>query len=216
MSNMWKILAVLLTFAASSPAAAQTAGAAVEPPQPQGGFVDLGVGDADYALGAPDARVVIVEYASLTCPHCADFHADVLPEIRRNFVDTGKVLYVYRDFPLDRAALAGAMIARCSGRDRFFGFIDAMYASQRQWSSAPDPIAALRTLARQGGMSDREFGDCLNDQAVADGVLQGRLDASGKFGVSGTPTVFVNGFRYASGLSAAQYGAILESLLAKP
>ncbi len=212
---MWKIVAVLLVFAAPSPTAAQTVGAAVAP-SPAGGFVDLGVGDADYALGDPEARVVIVEYASLTCPHCADFHAEVLPALRRDFVDTGRVRYVYRDFPLDRAALAGAMVARCSGRDRFFGFIDAMYASQRQWSSAPDPISALRTLARQGGMSDREFGDCLRDRAVADGVLQGRLDASERFGVSGTPTVFVNGFRYASGLSEAQYRAILESLLAKP
>ena len=137
MRNMLKHLAVpvaALLFLTAAPAGAQND--AAKPPAPGGNVADLKPSDKDYALGPKDAKIVVVEYASLTCPHCAQHHTQVLPGLKKEFIDTGKVRYIYRDFPLDRLALGAAMIARCSGRDTFFGFIETFYGSQASWSRA--------------------------------------------------------------------------------
>ena len=139
-----------------------------------------------------------------------------MPTIKEEYIDTGKIRYVYRDFPLDRMALFAAMVARCSGRDRFFGFIDAFYSSQGHWTRSSDPLASLRTISLLGGMSEDEFNSCLGNQKVADEILTARLKATRQFGVSGTPTLFINGYRYGSSLSVDDYRAILDALPAKP
>lgn len=207
---MWK------TLLAATVALAVSAGApqAQEPPAPSGEVADLRIDDSDYALGPADAKVVVVEYASLTCPHCADFHKNVLPGIKKGFIDAGKVRYVYRDFPLDRVALAAASIARCAGRPNFFGFIETFYATQDRWARASDPIAALEKLARLGGMSKEKFDGCLGDAAVGDEILKRRLEASEDFKVTGTPTLFVNGKRYGA-MSLDQFETLLGRLLSE-
>lgn len=207
---MWKTL-----FAATI-ALAVSAGApqAQEPPAPSGDALDLRIDESDYALGPADAKVVVVEYASLTCPHCADFHKNVLPGIKKGFIDAGKVRYVYRDFPLDRVALAAASIARCAGRPSFFGFIETFYATQDRWARASDPIAALEKLARLGGMSKEKFDGCLGDDAIGDEILKRRLEASEDFQVTGTPTLFVNGKRYGA-MSLDQFETLLDRLLSE-
>lgn len=216
MRNMLKKLGITLAtlmFAAMSPALAQNP--AAEPPKPSGTVADMKLTDNDYSMGPADAKIVLVEYASLTCPNCANFHNTVLPGLKKEFIDTGKIRYVYRDFPLDRLALGAAMVARCAGRDSFFGYIDTFYAAQGQWSRASNPVSALGNLARLGGMSQTKYESCLKNVEVQNQILQQRLEASNDFKVQATPTVFVNGERYGGGMSLDQLRTLLNRKLAK-
>ncbi len=207
------VLALAAVSFAASPAFAQDKTS--EPPNPNGTVADLNLTDKEYSLGPADAKVVIVEYASLTCPHCAQFHTEVLPGVKKEFVETGKVRYIYRDFPLDRLALGAAMVARCAGRDSYFGYIDTFYAAQGQWSRASNPISALGNLARLGGMSQARFEACLKNVDIQNGILQKRLEADNDFKVEATPTVFVNGERYGGGMTLDQFRTLLNRKLAK-
>ena len=118
---------------------------------------------AERVLGKAGAPVTIIEYASLTCPHCAAFHKDVLPQLKAKYVDTGKVKIVYRDFPLDGRATLAAMVARCAPPERYFGFLDALFRSQTQWGRAEDPKKALAQIAKVGGMGDAESDACMKN-----------------------------------------------------
>ena len=213
MLNKFGIALAALMLIGSTPALAQNRDA--EPPAPNGKVSDLKLTDKEYAMGPADAKVVMVEYASLTCPHCARFHTAVLPDIKKEFVDTGKVRYIYRDFPLDRVALGAAMVARCAGRDSFFGFIETFYAAQGQWSRASNPISALGNLAKLGGMSQTRFEACLKDVDTQNSILKQRLEASNEFKVQATPTVFVNGERYGGGMTLDQMRTLLNRKLAE-
>lgn len=147
----------------------------------------------DMVLGKAEAPVTIVEYASLTCPHCANFHANVLPEIKKEFVDTGKVKFVFRDFPLDQLAFAGAIVARCGGPEKYFTYLDVLFAQQRQWATAQDPMAALKQIARLGGMPSEQVDKCFGEKALGDYILNQRLEGNQKFNVNSTPTLIING-----------------------
>jgi protein-disulfide isomerase len=149
----------------------------------------------DYVLGKTDAPVTIIEYASLTCPHCAAFDRDTLPKIKENWIDTGKAKLVFRDFPLDGWALRAAMVARCAPPERYFGFIDALFQGQGVWARASNPEAALGRLAKLGGISDDRFQSCMKDEKLADTVAASRLTAEKQYGVESTPTFFINGVK---------------------
>lgn len=163
-------------------------------------------------LGDPAAPVTIIEYASLTCPHCATFHRETLPVLKERYIDTGKARLVFRDFPLDRAALAAATLAHCAGDARYFKFLEAMFANQQSWARASDPVAALRQLTRLGGLSDADAEACLADQSLQDAILQTRLDGEHEFGVNSTPTIFVNGTKAADS-SVASLTALIDPLV---
>jgi protein-disulfide isomerase len=182
-------------------------------PKPIASFPDMKVTEDDFVLGEADAPVTIVEYASLTCPYCAQFHTEVLPVLKSEYVETGKARLVYRDFPLDQLALTGSMVARCAGRDRFLGFIDTLYSAQASWMRAENPLEALERIARLGGMSADDFSACLKNQEVADAVLRQRLEGDKTFNVDSTPTIFINGERYGGGLTIPQFRAIIDSKL---
>lgn len=147
----------------------------------------------DMVLGKSDAPVTIVEYASLTCPHCASFHADILPALKTEYIDTGKAKLIFRDFPLDQLAFAGAVLARCAGPERYFTYLNVLFAQQRQWASAADPKAALVQIARLGGMSAEQFEKCLMDKPLGDYILNSRLEGNQKYNVNSTPTLLING-----------------------
>ncbi|WP_300298479.1 DsbA family protein [Ferrovibrio sp.] len=147
----------------------------------------------DMVLGKADAKVTIIEYASLTCPHCATFHAEVLPAIKTEYLDTGKAKLIFRDFPLDNLAFAGAVLARCGGPDRYFTFLSVLFAQQRQWAGSSDPKAALTQIARLGGIPAEQFDKCLADKALGDYILNQRLEGNQKFNVNSTPTLIING-----------------------
>jgi protein-disulfide isomerase len=146
----------------------------------------------DMVLGRPDAPVTVIEYASLTCPHCAAFHETIWPQLKTQYIDTGKVRFIYRDFPLDEAALRGAQLARCQGStDAFFGFVDILFPQQKSWANQQWP-ANLQSIARIGGISESQFRDCMNNKDLSDAILKMRLDGVEKYKVNGTPTIIVN------------------------
>ena len=147
----------------------------------------------DRILGKPDAPVTIFEYASLTCPHCAAFEKEILPQIKTEWIDTGKAKLVFRDFPLDGSALKAAMVARCAPPERFYGFIDMLFTQQASWGTAADPVPSLGRLAKLGGMGEEQFQACLKDDALQNKILAGRLAAEKEYGVESTPTFFING-----------------------
>jgi len=147
----------------------------------------------DMVLGKAEAPITIVEYASLTCPHCAAFHADVLPALKTEYIDTGKAKLIFRDFPLDQLAFAGAVLARCGGPEKYYTFLNVLFAQQRQWAGSQDPKGALVQIGRLGGVSSEQFEKCLQDKAMGDYILNSRLEGNQKHGVNSTPTLIING-----------------------
>lgn len=170
---------------------------------------DLG----ELVLGDPNAPVTVIEYASLTCDHCGAFHRETLPEFKRRYVDTGKVKLVYRDFPLEPNALRAAVIARCAGPERRYRFIDAFFGHQDGWAHAADPLAALKQLAKLGGLGEAEIDACLADKRLEEAVLQSRLTGQATFDIRSTPTFIINGKAYPGNRSIEDFAEIIDPLL---
>jgi protein-disulfide isomerase len=146
----------------------------------------------DQIMGAADAPVTVVEYASMTCPHCASFHETTYPAMKKKYVDTGKVRFIFREFPLDPLAAAASMLARCAGSDKYFPMIEALFAQQRDWA-VQKPLQPLFAIARQAGFTQQSFDECLANQQLLSGIEEARTRAASKFNVTSTPTFFVNG-----------------------
>jgi protein-disulfide isomerase len=166
----------------------------------------------DHILGDPKAGVTIIEYASLTCSHCAQFHVAVLPELKKKWIDTGKVRLIYRDFPLDQVAAKAAQIAECAGKDRYFGVLDILFRGQMQWAVAQDPVAELAKPLRIAGLGDTEIKACLANQAVADAVVAD-LKGGETLGVNSTPTLFIGGTQYRGSRSIDDIDGVLAKLV---
>lgn len=148
----------------------------------------------DFIMGKDTAPNTIIEYSSMTCPHCARFHVKVLPELKSKHIDTGQARYIMREFPLDNLAFAAAMLARCTGGEKFFPFVDVLYAKQQEWAYGEgDPIPRLFKIAKQAGFTKESFEKCLRDDKLLKGITAIRKLANEKFGVNSTPTLFVNG-----------------------
>jgi protein-disulfide isomerase len=162
-------------------------------------------------IGSADAPNTIVEYASMTCPHCALFQKEVLPQIKTKYIDTGKAKYILREFPLDGLALAAFMVARCSGNDRYFPMVDALFETQPTWAvTGNEGKDKLLLIARQSGMSKEEFDKCLADKAMFDKIVEIRRRGNEEFGVDSTPSFFVNGKRLGTQHELKDFDAILE------
>jgi protein-disulfide isomerase len=146
----------------------------------------------DEVQGKADAPVTIVEYASMTCGHCATFHTKTYPVLKQRYIDTGKVRYIMREFPLDPLAAAGFMLARCAGPDKYYPMIEVLFQKQDQWA-VQQPIPPLTAIAKQAGFTQEKFESCLSDQKILDGIEATRTRGSEKLGVNSTPTFFVNG-----------------------
>jgi len=145
----------------------------------------------DMALGADEgAKVTIVEYASATCPHCAAFHKDVWPKLKTDYIDTGKIRFIFREFPLNDPALAAFMIARAAPKESYFPLIGVFFDTLETW--AKDPANGLLNIAKQAGFTQEKFDATLKDEKLAKGIMEIR-DGGVKFGVQGTPTFFLNG-----------------------
>jgi len=146
----------------------------------------------DEIQGQADAPVTIVEYASMTCPHCSHFHETTYPEMKKKYIDTGKVRFIFREFPLDPLAAAAAMLARCAGKDKFFPLIDAFFAQQKDWV-VQKPLQPMFAIAKQAGFTQQSFDECLANQQLPTGLEEQRTRATQKFNVNSTPTFFING-----------------------
>jgi protein-disulfide isomerase len=169
----------------------------------------------DRILGNPEAPITIVEYASLTCPHCAHFANDVLPELKKEWIDTGKAKLVLRDFPLDEPALRAAMIARCAPPERYYAFADTFFTAQEKWVRSGDYREALARLAKLGGMGQAEFDTCIKNTELENKIVEGRLRATQELEVTSTPTFFVNGSKFAGAPTKEEFEKLLSGLAAK-
>ena len=146
----------------------------------------------DEVMGKADAPITVIEYSSLTCPHCAKFHADTFPQVKKDWIDTGKVKFILRDFPWDPLAQAASMISHCSG-DRYFAFIDTFFHSQQNWEHASSPLDALKGIARLGGMPADEVDKCLQNHQLLNEIEARKTDGEKVYGVDSTPTFIING-----------------------
>lgn len=171
----------------------------------------LAVQPTDHVMGDANAPILMIEYASFTCPHCAAFHTQILPEIKKKWIDTGKVKLVYRDFPLDQAAAKAAQLAECTNKDRYFPVIDMIFRTQPQWITGSDPVAELAKGLRIAGMGDNEVKACLANTAIADAVIADYRGGEA-LGVNSTPTIFVNGEMFKGGRTADEFDALFTKL----
>ena len=148
----------------------------------------------DVVMGKEDAPVTIIEYASMTCPHCKRFHEQVMPEIKKTYIDTGKAKYILRPFPFDgdRRGEAAFMLALCAPNGNYYAMIDALFSTQQTWGGRGNPVPELLRLSKLAGMSEESFKACLGNQELLTKVIEGRNKAVKDFDVRATPTVFVN------------------------
>lgn len=166
----------------------------------------------DVILGKPDAKATIVEYASMTCSHCAAFHANTWPALKAKYIDSGKARFILREFPLDPLAAGGFMLARCAG-DKREAMIDLLFKQQRNWAFVEKPVDALAALVKQAGFTQESFEKCLTDQALLDGVLAVKNQGQNDFKVDSTPTFFINGNKYPGAMSIDEFDKILSPIV---
>jgi protein-disulfide isomerase len=169
----------------------------------------------DMALGPADAKVTITEYASMTCPHCAAFNDQVFPKIKAEFIDTGKVRYVFREFPLDIKAAAGSMLSRCIANgdpSKYFAVTDLLFKSQADWVMK-NTTESLSRIGKQAGLSQQQVDDCLKDQALLDKIAADQKYASEVLKVDSTPTFFINGDKIKGEASLEEFEKKINPLL---
>jgi len=167
----------------------------------------------DEVEGSADAPITVVEYASMTCPHCAHFHETTLPAITEKYINTGKVRFIFREFPFDPRAAAAFMLARCAPGDKYFAMVDVLFKQQAVWAHVQNARAPLENIAKLAGFTQESFEACLTNQKLLDDINAVRERASADFGVNATPTFFINGKKYSGALSVEQMSAIFDALL---
>ncbi len=167
----------------------------------------------DKIIGAEDAPVTVVEYASMTCGHCANFHSRTYPDLKKEYIETGKVRFIFREFALDTVAAAAFMLARCAPDEKYFDVIDVMFAQQRNWAFSENPVQSLLEFSKQIGFTQESFEACLTDQELYAAVDGSKNRAASEFGVRSTPTFFVNGEMHPGALSIEEFRDIIDKHL---
>jgi protein-disulfide isomerase len=178
-----------------APAAPATPAASATPDllaAPAASKIDVAAAMKDRVLGSESAPVTIIEYASLTCPHCAHFEKEILPEVKKRLIDTGKAKLIYRDFPLDQFALKAAMMARCIPADKYYNMIELLFDNQDRWTKAKDPMEGLAQLGSLAGMSDADFKSCTENHDLETAILTHMQEAQNKYKAQSTPTFIFN------------------------
>ena len=171
----------------------------------------------DMVLGAKDAPVIVVEYASMTCPHCAHFDETAYPQIKKNYIDTGKVRWILREFPLDPLAAAAFMMARCAAdgsAPKYYDMVNTLFRQQDTWA-VRKPIPPMLAIAKQAGMTEEKFKACLSDQKQLDKVQAERKRAIDQFKVKATPTFFIDGTSAEGALEYEAFAKLLDAALKK-
>lgn len=202
MSKIWMSLAagLVLVGLIGSPTARAAA------PQPT---------SEDRILGKADAPITIFEYASFTCPHCADFDQNTLPKLKTDWIDTGKARLIYRDFPFDEGALKAAMLARCAPPEQFYGFVDVLFHSQKTWAVSRNVEEALGKFAKLGGMSDEAFAACMKNNSLKLQISTTEFQAQKDYGINSTPTFFINGTKVTGNLPYSEFEKALNQAMPK-
>ena len=145
----------------------------------------------EKVLGDPGASVTIIEFASLSCPHCAEFHKTRFDWLKENYIDTGKVRFIFRDFPLNRPALLGSMVAHCADPSKYFAYLSLLFKNQEKWAFSQPVEEQLVKLARVSGMGQEKLLNCLEDEALAEKIIQSRLDSQNTYNIESTPSFLV-------------------------
>lgn len=169
----------------------------------------------EVSIGKPEAPVLIIDYSSLTCHHCANFYLDVIPQIQKKYVDPGYVRIVFRDFPGDKVSLEAHQIAWCKGEIKYLDFVKLLYSTQEKWLSAPDPIAALKSIVAQNGISAEQFDAALKNQELLEKIISVRLEGQQKYKINATPTIIINAKMHNKALSMQEIDDILKPILEK-
>ncbi len=167
----------------------------------------------EKALGDENAPVTIIEYASMTCGHCASFHKRTWPDLKKEYIETGKVRFVFREFPLDPVAAAAFMLARCAPQDKYFEIVDTLFENQRSWAFTDNPYQSMLDFSKQIGFTQESFEECLTNQGLLDAVNAVKDRGANEFGVNSTPTFFINGERVSGALSIEEMGKLIEENL---
>ena len=167
----------------------------------------------DNFLGNANAKVVVIEYASLSCPHCARFNADVFPQVKTNYIDKGLVKWVYRDYPLNNPAYLAAVLAHCASPMRYFGLVDKLFRNQDFWAAADNPPQALKQFALSEGIDEKTYDACLNDQALKDKIISRLKEASDKYKVDATPSFLIQGSLHSGEISYDDLKKLLDAAL---
>lgn len=207
--------------AEATASAAETTAATVDAPiDPAAPVVNAANPDVimggEFTLGDADAPITVIEYASMTCSHCASFHNDTAAEpstysqVKAKYIDTGLVKFVFRPFPLDGLALRASMLASCSGPSRYEAFTKVLFAQQRQWATSEDPMAELKQIARMGGMSGAAFDQCMENEPLAESIVETRQKGAKEFNIGSTPSFVIEGKLYAGALSMEQFEEALK------
>ena len=184
-------------------------------PRPAGaGITPVEAAMAEKVMGRDDAPVTIIEYSSLGCPHCAQFHRDTLPAIKKAYIDTGKVRLVYRDFPLGNLALAASMLARCTPPSRFFGMLEILFRNQAKWSTSNNPLGELERMGRMGGLSAADVDACLKSRPLSNAIRKVAEDAQRDFGIQSTPTFVIDDKSVPGALTFDELRTIIDRALA--
>ncbi|MDC0737904.1 DsbA family protein [Cognatishimia sp. SS12] len=181
---------------------------------PQANDLDTS-GIPEMFLGDENAPITMIEYASYTCPHCANFHQTVYPQLKADYIDTGKVKFVYREVYFDRYGLWASLIARCGGQERFFGISDLLYKSQSDWARAGDPVAiadAIRKVGRLAGLGEEQLQSCIQDEEHAKELVAWYQNNAAADDITGTPSFVINGTKY-SNMPYADMKEILDGQL---
>lgn len=216
------VLAViaLVFISPNSFAAMQKPGSSkVNPDQPltkQAKKVDskfLEINEDDIVIGSPDAPVTIIEYSSLSCPHCGYYHNDVFKHIKSKYILNMKVRYILRDFPLNSAALLATKIAHCTGKDRYYDFVDTLFEWQDQWAFTREYMYPLEKIAKLGGISEEKYKECVNDKELEDFILLRAMKANNKLEIDQTPTFFINGERFSGAKPFSFYAEKIDKKL---
>lgn len=167
----------------------------------------------EMAIGAEDAPVTVIEYASLTCPHCATFHGETWPEIKEKYVDTGQVRFVFREVYFDQLGLWASMIARCGGEQPFFGYVDAFFSQQESWSRADDAVEELQRIGRLGGLSSERLQACLTDEDFMRHLVERYQENAGADDIQATPTFLIGDERQRGAVGVEAMSAMIDEAL---
>ena len=178
---------------------------------------ELIIKDNDFFIGDENAPVTIIEYASMSCSHCADFHNDTLDELKKEYVDTGKVKFVFRDFPFNYPALAGSMMMRCVPDDVRYDYMNALYKLQKNWVIRDNnkTKSELYKIMQSGGMQQDEFDACLSDVNMENNILEGVMNAQREFNIRSTPTFIINGIIYSGNKNIKEFRQIIDKILSQ-
>ena len=168
--------------------------------------------DGDTVLGSSDAIVTIIDYSSFSCPTCAHFHNDVLPELEERYINTGKAKLIFRNYPLRPVDLKAAVIPICAGKDKYYTFIKVLFKTQQNWAhESSHSIETLEHIARLGGMFGDELQKCFDDKSLEDEIVKTRYIAQNELGVNATPTLIINGITYKGSMNKKKLFEIIES-----